>query len=195
MRRRWIVALVAAGLGTGLGVGLATAAAGGGNSPTATAAPAATKDLGPKFGTGATGTFSGAVEVPAGDPDASGTALIRLNVAEGLVCFKLVVRGADPLSAAHIHQAPAGQAGPVVVPLATPTAAAGDPSVQQSKGCVSADPALISAIKANPAQFYANVHNRQFPAGVVRAQLQALKEKPIVCTTKKPAKKKKKKGR
>jgi hypothetical protein len=192
MRRRWIVALVAAGLGAGLGVGLATAAAGGGNGPTATAAPAATKDMGQKFGTGATGTFSGAVEVPVGDPDASGTALVRLNVAEGLVCFKLVVRGADPLSAAHIHQAPTGEPGPVVVPLATPAATAGDSSVQQSKGCVSADPALISTIKANPAQFYVNVHNRQFPAGVVRAQLRTLKERPLVCATKKPARKKKK---
>ena len=191
MRRRWIVTLVAAGLGAGLGVGLATATAGGGNAPTAVAAPAAAKDLGQKFGTGETGTFSGSVEVPAGDPDASGTAVIRLNVAEGLVCFKLVVRGADPLSAAHIHQAPTGEPGPVVVPLATPAATAADASMQQSKGCVSADPALISTIKANPAQFYVNVHNKQFPAGVVRAQLRPIKEKAIVCTTKKATKKKK----
>jgi hypothetical protein len=191
MRKRWIAAFVAAALGAGLGVGLATATAGGGKGPTAVAAPAATKDLGQKFGTGETGTFSGSVEVPAGDPDASGTALIRLNVAEGLVCFKLVVRGADPLTAAHIHQAPTGQAGPVVVPLATPTASSSDGSVQQSKGCVSADPALIATIKANPSQFYANVHNKAFPAGVVRAQLRPVKEKAIVCTTKKAKKKRK----
>jgi CHRD domain len=186
MGKRWITALVALGAGGALGVGIATATAGGGNTPQAVAAPAATKDLGQKFGTGLTGTFSGSTEVPAGDPDASGTALIRVNVPEGLVCFKLVVRGADPLSAAHIHQAPAGQAGPVVVPLATPTASGSDASVQQSKGCVSADPALISAIKANPSQFYANVHNKAFPAGVVRAQLQTLREKTVlVCKAKK----------
>jgi CHRD domain len=191
MRKRWVTALVALGLGAALGIGIATATAGGGNKPTAVAAPAATKDLGQKFGTGMTGTFSGSVEVPAGDPDASGTALIRLNVAEGLVCFKLTVRGSDPLTAAHIHQAPAGVAGPVVVPLTTPTALAGDPSVQQSKGCVSADPSLIATIKANPSQFYANVHDKAFPAGVVRAQLRPIKEKAIVCTTVKPKKKKK----
>jgi CHRD domain len=186
MGKRWITALVALGAGSVLGVGIATATAGGGKAPQAVAAPAATKDLGQKFGTGETGTFSGSTEVPAGDPDASGTALIRLNPAEGLVCFKLVVRGADPLTAAHIHQAPAGQAGPVLVPLATPTASASDPSVQQSKGCVSADPALISTIRANPSQFYANVHNKAFPAGVVRAQLKVLKEKTVlVCKAKK----------
>ena len=192
MRKRWITAVVTLGLASALGIGIATATAGGGKSPQAVSAPAATQDLGPKFGTGASGTFSGTVEVPAGDPDGSGTALIRLNVPEGLVCFKLVVRGVDPLSAAHIHQAPAGQAGPVVVPLPTPTPTASDPSTLQSKGCVSADPALISAIQADPTQFYANVHNKAFPAGAVRAQLAKVKEKPIVCTTKKAKKKKKK---
>jgi len=186
MRKRWITALVALGLGSGLGVGIATATAGGGARPQAVAAPAATKDLGQKFGTGETGTFSGSVEVPAGDPNASGTALVRLNVAEGLVCFKLVVRGAGTLTAAHIHQAPAGQAGPVIIPLITPTALSSDPSVQQSKGCVSADPSLIATIKANPSQFYVNVHDKAFPAGVVRAQLKTLKEKTVlVCKTKK----------
>jgi hypothetical protein len=189
MRKRWITALVALGLGSGLGVGIATATAGGGKEPQAVAAPAATKDLGAKFGSGATGTFSGSIEVPAGDPDGSGTALIRLNVAEGLVCFKLVVRGVDTLTAAHIHQAAAGVAGPVVVPLTTPTATAADPSVQQSKGCVSAVPSLIAAIKASPSQFYANVHNRAFPGGAVRAQLRPVTEKAIVCVVKKTKKK------
>jgi hypothetical protein len=186
MRKRWITALVALGLGGGLGIGIATATAGGGKEPAAVAAPAATKDLGQKFGTGATGAFSGSVEVPAGDPDAAGTALIRLNVAEGLVCFKLTVRGVDTLTAAHIHQAAAGAAGPVVVPLTTPTATATDASVQESKGCVSAAPSLIAAIKASPSQFYANVHNKAYPAGAVRAQLQTLKEKTVlVCKSKK----------
>jgi hypothetical protein len=189
MRKRWITTLVALGLGSGLGIGIATATAGGGKGPQAVAAPAATKDLGPKFGSGETGTFSGSIEVPAGDPDGAGTALIRLNPTEGLVCFKLVVRGVDTLTAAHIHQAPAGSAGPVVVPLTTPTATAADSSVQQSKGCVSADPSLIAAIKANPSQFYANVHNKAYPAGAVRAQLRTVKEKAIVCATKKTKKK------
>ena len=159
-------------------------------TPRAAAVPAAAADLGRELGTGFTAKLRGSIEVPAGDPNASGTAVLRLNAAEGLVCFHLVVTGANaPLVAAHIHQAPAGQAGPVVVPLLTPAAPAPGSNVQQSKGCVSADPALISTIKANPSQFYVNVHNKQFPAGVVRAQLRTLKEKTVlVCKAKKKKK-------
>ena len=184
MRKRQVALLVALGVGGGLGIGIATA--GGGTPPSVGKAPTAARDLGQKLGTGATGTFSGAVEVPAGDPDGTGTALIRLNPAEGLVCFKLVVRGIDPPSAAHIHQAPLGQAGPVVVPLPAPAANAADPSTFTAKGCVSADAGLIRTIKASPGQFYVNVHNKAFPAGAVRAQLKTLNEKTVlVCKSKK----------
>ena len=135
----------------------------------------------------------GSVEVPPGDPNSSGTALIRLNPAEGLVCFKLVITGADPLTAAHIHRGAAGEAGPVIIPLATPTAPSGTAEAQQSKGCVSADVSLIREIASNPAGFYVNVHNRQFPAGVVRGQLVKLKEKAVKKATCKTKKKKGKK--
>jgi CHRD domain len=194
MRKRWIATLVALGIGGGaLGYGL-TAATAGSSEPEAIAAPAVANELGQAFGTGFTAKMSGTIEVPPGDPDATGTALIRLNAAEGLVCFKLVVTNADTLTAAHIHRAPAGQAGPVVIPLTTPTPTAADANVQQSKGCVSADVALINEIKANPANFYANTHNKGFPAGAVRGQLEKLKEKAVKKATCK-AKKKKKKGR
>jgi hypothetical protein len=193
MRKRWITTAVALGVaGAILGYGLSVAAAGG-NAPAAVAAPAVAQDLGQQFGTGFTAKMTGGVEKPPGDPDASGTALIRLNAAEGLVCFKLVVTGADPLSAAHIHRGTAEEAGPVIIPLATPTAPAGTADAQQSKGCVSADVSLIREIASNPAGFYVNVHNKQFPAGVVRGQLVKLKEKAVKKATCKPKKKGKKK--
>ena len=115
---------------------------------------------------------------------ATGTALIRLNPAEGLVCFKLVVTNAgQPVVAAHIHRGAAAVAGPVVIPLATPTATAANANVQQSKGCVSADVALIREIARSPAQFYVNAHTKEFPGGVVRGQLAKLKEKPLKAKT------------
>ncbi len=189
MRKRWITALVGLGLGGALGMGIATATAGGG-APQAVAAPAAATELGPKFGVGFTAKLTGAAEVPPGDPDGTGTAIIRLNAAEGLVCFKIVVQNVDlPIVASHIHQAPAGVAGNVVVPFVPLTAVSGSSNSAHAKGCVSADPSLIRQIQANPAGFYVNTHNKAFPAGTVRGQLVKLKEKPLVCTTKKTKKK------
>jgi hypothetical protein len=186
MRKRWITVVATLGLGAGLGVGLATAtgATHRTNAPAAVAAPAVAKELGRTFGTGFTAKLTGTAEVPSGKADATGTALIRLNPAEGLVCFKLVVTNAgQPVVAAHIHRGAAGVAGPVVVPLATPTATAANANVQQSKGCVSADVALIRQIASSPAQFYVNAHTKEFPGGVVRGQLAKLKEKPLKAKT------------
>jgi CHRD domain-containing protein len=186
MRKRWITAVATLGLATGLGVGLATATGATHRSqgPATVAAPAIAQELGRAFGTGFTAKLTGTAEVPAGKADATGTALIRFNPAEGLVCFKLVVTNAgQPIIAAHIHRGAAGVAGPVVVPLATPTATSTNANVQQSKGCVSADVALIRQIMASPAQFYVNAHTKEFPGGVVRGQLVKLKEKPLATKT------------
>jgi len=123
-------------------VNVSTAAAGGGGG-----APRVT-------------TLSGAEEVFAGDPDGSGFASIRLNVGQATVCWEISFGGIDPPSAAHIHVAPAGVNGPVVVPL-SPIAG----------GCTSANPALIQAIIDFPEQYYVNVHNAPFPGGALRGQL------------------------
>jgi CHRD domain len=126
------------------------------------------------FGKGFQAQMTGSNETPPGDPDGSGTALIRLDPQDGLVCFELTVSGIDPAVAAHIHHAPAGQPGAIVVPLVAPAQATGE-----SKGCVQADPALIQDIAANPSQYYVNVHNPAFPAGAVRGQLTPLNEAPL----------------
>jgi aldose sugar dehydrogenase len=111
--------------------------------------------------------MSGAAEVPGpGDTDGSGTASLRFNPGQGEVCFELTVANILlPATAAHIHEAPVGEAGDVVVPLTPPDASG------SSSGCVSADPALIEAIMQNPEGYYVNVHNEEFPDGAVRGQL------------------------
>ncbi|MEO7838953.1 MAG: CHRD domain-containing protein [Anaerolineales bacterium] len=112
-----------------------------------------------------TTTLTGAAEVPGpGDPDGSGTATITLNYGQGEVCWDLTVSGIAPATAAHIHVAPAGVAGPVVVPLSPPTSGS-------SSGCASADRDLIKAIIQNPEQYYVNVHNAEYPPGALRGQL------------------------
>jgi len=110
-------------------------------------------------------TMSGAAERPGpGDPDGTGTASFTFNRGLGEVCYWLSVSGIAAPTAAHIHRAPDTVAGPVVIPLAAPTDGT-------SSGCVSVDRALVKEISKNPEDFYVNVHNAEFPAGAVRAQL------------------------
>ena len=112
-------------------------------------------------------SMTGAAEAPGpGDPDGSGTAWLTLNSGRGEVCFVLMVEDiALPATGAHIHVAPSGSPGPIVVPLTAPDATG------VSSGCVSADPALVKAIRKTPSAYYVNVHSTEFPAGAVRGQV------------------------
>ena len=109
-------------------------------------------------------SLTGAAEAPGpGDPDGSGSASITLNQGLGEVCFDITVANVAPIAAAHIHVAPAGVPGPVVVSFNVP--------VNGLSGCVSASEELIKAIRQNPENYYINVHNADFPAGALRGQL------------------------
>ena len=113
-----------------------------------------------------TTTLSGASEVPAGDPDATGTATVWVNPGQGTVCYSWSVSNVvTPVAAAHIHHAVAGVAGPVVVPL-PPTG----PS--SGAGCTTGvDRSLALDIIRHPWEYYVNTHNAAFPAGAARGQL------------------------
>jgi hypothetical protein len=109
--------------------------------------------------------LTGDAEVPGpGDPDGTGEAFVTLNPGLREVCFQISVSHIAPATAAHIHEAPEGVAGPIVVGLIPPTSGF-------SSGCVHADRDLINDIIQNPSEFYVNVHNAEFPAGAVRGQL------------------------
>ena len=97
-----------------------------------------------------------------GDPDGIGIARFTINTATDQICFVMRVSGIEPAFAAHIHRAPRGAAGGVVVPLPAPTRG-------RSAGCVT--DADADAIAANPALYYVNVHNAPYPGGALRGQL------------------------
>jgi hypothetical protein len=110
-------------------------------------------------------TLTGAQEVPVpGDPDGMGSATVTVNPGQGLICYELSVSGIASASAAHIHEAPPGEAGPVVVTLQPPTSGF-------SSGCVKVSRALAKDILKNPSDYYVNVHNAEYPAGALRGQL------------------------
>ncbi|MFN2607630.1 MAG: CHRD domain-containing protein [Acidimicrobiales bacterium] len=111
-----------------------------------------------------TTTMTGSQERPVpGSPTASGTARVTVDPASGRICFVLLVSGLDTPTAAHIHEAPAGSPGPVVVPLPAPVNG-------RSAGCVT-NATEASAIAANPSDYYVNVHTAEFPGGALRGQL------------------------
>ena len=112
-------------------------------------------------------TLTGAAEIPGpGDPDGSGTVTLKVRPDRNEVCFDIHVSGITlPAAAAHIHQAPVGVAGGIVVTLGTPDAAG------NATGCVSASHDLLKTIKQNPSAYYVNVHTTDLPSGALRGQL------------------------
>jgi CHRD domain len=133
----------------------------------AVAGVAAADDGGRPFST----VLTGAAEAPGpGDPNATGQAEITLNQGQNEVCFDISWADIDgEVFAGHIHVAPVGSPGPIVVPLFAGSFAGTD----AVSGCVeNVDADLIKAIRHDPAAYYVNVHSRpNFPGGAVRGQL------------------------
>jgi hypothetical protein len=112
-------------------------------------------------------TLTGAAEVPrAGDPDATGTATVNVDVTEGEVCYEVSVQNIDRPAGMHIHEGEAGKTGDIVVPFTTPTA-----SDTTTTGCTNVDAPLLARLTANPGNFYVNVHTDRYPQGALRGQL------------------------
>lgn len=122
--------------------------------------------------------LSGAAEVgdDAGDPMATGSARAYQASATNpdVVCGDFRVEGADPLTAAHIHDAPAGENGPVVVTIGDygdPGLEAPGADITSDFGCqTDVDTTTAADIFATPSEYYMNVHSETFTAGAVRGQ-------------------------
>jgi hypothetical protein len=119
-----------------------------------------------------TAVLTGEAEVNAqgepnqGDLDGKGLAKITINFGQGTLCWDIFVsRITLPASASHIHAAPAGVNGPIVVNFTAPDASG------SSSGCTSVSRDLLKAIIEHPENYYVNVHNSDFPSGAMRGQL------------------------
>jgi len=107
----------------------------------------------------------GSTETPPDKSTATGTAKITVDVAQNKVCWNLSVQKLEGATTqAHIHRAPAGAAGPVVLGLTPPTSGS-------SSGCKSVGPPLARGIVKSPHDYYVNVHTTKFPDGEIRGQL------------------------
>ncbi len=113
----------------------------------------------------------GAEEVPGpGDPDGAAEGSFTVDAATGELCYLVAADGIEPATAMHIHEAPRGVAGPVVVTLDQTRINA------DTETCLAVDTALATDILADPAGYYLNIHTSTYPQGAVRGQL----EVPVV---------------
>lgn len=95
-----------------------------------------------------------------GDPDGWGAGTVMIDhdtaaVSWQLLAFDIVF----PLSGAHIHAAPAGSNGPVIIDL-----------LGLLSGLV-VDSDALSITPSNAGDFYVNLHNADHPGGAIRGQL------------------------
>lgn len=120
--------------------------------------------------------MSGAQEVPPADPDGTGRAEIDLKARTNEICWVVQFNRVGAPNKGHIHFAPAGVNGDVVVPLFDVAADPANPLHDRlergrASGCATADPALIAAIAESPESYYVNLHNARYPGGAIRGQL------------------------
>ena len=109
--------------------------------------------------------LSGKQEVPKGAPAGHGIVNVTLDAKKGTVCWHFEgIAGIGKPAAAHIHKAPLGKNGAVVVPFG---------EAYKAKGCTSAPKATIEAIEAHPNSYYVNVHTAKYAGGAIRGQLVA----------------------
>ena len=111
---------------------------------------------------------------PVGSPDpvdstAIGHAQVKIRQ-DATVEYKVFIlnKGGETFVAGHIHRAPAGVNGSVVVPLFGGNTSEAQ-FVQHAEAAITA--ALADEICGNPAGFYVNYHTTQDPGGAVRGQL------------------------
>jgi hypothetical protein len=118
------------------------------------------------FGRKLKASLNGVEEVPGpGDPDGIGEARLRIRPDEHQLCIDIDTKYIDSATTAHVHNAPQGAAGAVVIPLPVPDSAG------ESHGCVDADNNLLKKIKDNPEDYYVNIHTGTYPDGAIRGQL------------------------
>lgn len=117
------------------------------------------------------GTLSGTQEVPANASTATGSVVGSYETQSGLLAIKVTYSGLTAnATAAHIHRAPAGSNGRVIIDFGSLGFNFGATSGRFSK-IISLTPEQAADLVAG--NLYVNIHNASFPGGELRAQLNA----------------------
>lgn len=110
------------------------------------------------------------------DANAFGNVTVTVDTVTSTYRFDWAVNGvaASSIILSHIHEGPAGVAGPVRVDSGISPAApipVVNGSASFSKSGISGPADVTTRLLANPAGFYFNIHSNLNPGGVVRGQL------------------------
>jgi hypothetical protein len=104
---------------------------------------------------------------------AKGHSQIKVRT-DGTIEFKthILNRNGETFVAGHIHQAPVGVAGPIVVPLfVAPSPPTSARHIKQ-RGVATANAGTTGAnLCQNPSAYYVNYHTTAFTGGAIRGQL------------------------
>ena len=109
--------------------------------------------------------LTGAASVPRVNSLASGRAAVTIDQANGAIVVQVQVVGLDDATQAHVHQAFAGAAGAVIVPLSQDA---------MDVGHWFADSATLNAAGLSAfasGQLYVNIHSPANPGGEIRGQI------------------------
>jgi hypothetical protein len=104
---------------------------------------------------------------------AKGHTLIKVRN-DGTIEFKTQILNKDheTFVAGHVHQAPVGVAGPIVVPLFGPPGTATSARHIKQSGVATPNAGTTGAdLCQNPSAYYVNYHTTAFPGGAIRGQL------------------------
>jgi hypothetical protein len=107
---------------------------------------------------------AGANEVPAVTSAGSASAQFVFDSETNELTYVIAVRGIseDEVTAAHIHNGPAGENGPVIYALA-------EEGFLQTNGSIELTDEDVDALMAG--ELYVNVHSEEYPDGFARAQI------------------------
>ena len=112
-------------------------------------------------------TLTGAQVVPApGDPDGTGEARFIFYPNKHKICYTIQVSGIARTTSAHLHEAPAGQVGPVKLRLNPPRDGTSEHECIRGLG-----KRFIKKISGNPTGYYVDVYDAVHQDGALRGQL------------------------
>lgn len=117
--------------------------------------------------------LSGDEEVPPVVTDGSGMAMVTVSEDLESINWTVTVQGVDDVTMAHFHEAPRGENGPVLIPIASEffTESTGESAITEEF--------LLSLLAET---IYVNVHSATVPSGEVRGQLMFDEDIPLPVT-------------